>query len=77
MTSCTSCGAPIVWAVHWRTRNRMPLDEKIVTTGLRFRIDQDDAGQTIAFAVDRSSDAPGLESHYATCPNAEHHRRAR
>ena len=64
---CSSCGAQIVWAVTAGKKKRMPLD---FPPERRFVIRNPDEGKT-----------PEVEfvntyvSHFATCPNAEEHRR--
>lgn len=67
---CRSCGAPVIWAVHDRTRKLAPME-------------QDDAGQwTIVNGVYFKPARPPAPqhrytNHYATCPNARAHREGR
>lgn len=70
MSVCNSCGAGVIWAVHERTRSRMPLDFAVVTEGIRFEI------RTGDLATKCQGDDPGHQSHFATCPNADQHRRS-
>lgn len=72
-TTCKSCGAPIFWA---KTVNGkpMPLDAEPVLDG-RIILE----GQTaivVGSAYVRDGTAR-YDSHFATCPNARSHRRAR
>lgn len=62
-STCSSCGAPIVWAKSAKTGKAMPLDAKpekrvIVENGF---------GRVVDVHT----------SHFVTCPTAEQHRRAR
>lgn len=67
ISSCRSCGAPIVFAKTAAGR-LMPID----------------ALEVSGFAVDVTTDPPTLieqvkvhQSHFATCPNADQHRKKR
>lgn len=68
MSTCCFCGAPLLWGLS-RKQRRMPLDRGTVTDGVRFRIDDD------GYAVAVTDDGDGHASHFATCPNAQSHRR--
>lgn len=87
MSQCKSCGAPVLW-VRTMKGKKMPLDPDLTLEGEMILVDLPDG--SIA-AVHRSSvsefdgllgavelaAAPGRTSHFATCPNADQHRRAR
>ena len=78
MSACRSCQAPIVWAEHERTGNRMPLDDVIVHTGVRFRLDYSrEGGPVVAHLVATDSGEPGQPSHLGSCPDRDKHRRSR
>lgn len=63
--TCRSCGAEIVWAIT-KSGKRMPLDADPVTGLGVFVFDN-------GYAVDPP---PLRRSHFATCPNADEHRKA-
>ena len=66
-TTCKSCGAAIVYAVT-TSGARMPLDVEPVAGGKYAIVDGDHA------VYDRALET-GYVSHFATCPNANRHRR--
>lgn len=76
MGRCSSCGAPVFWAITVN-RKRIPIDEVPVDDG-NIEITVDPKGRRTAHVV---STEPGLfpstryKSHFATCPNAAHHRK--
>ncbi len=74
--TCRSCQAPIIWAWTGQGR-RIPLDSEPVTNG-RFVLNATGGGEPIAIYVGKAATPPGTDrydSHFATCPNAEQHRR--
>jgi hypothetical protein len=84
-SNCRSCGARILWA---RTENgkAIPLDAQPREDGTFFALDQGAADKNL-LALHVSSPKPaaieaqrmGLSkrvSHFATCPSAQHHRKA-
>jgi hypothetical protein len=72
--SCRSCGAPIVWAKTPRGK-AMPLDATPAADG-NIVLEEDNAG---AIAHVRTAAFGGVgvfhKSHFATCPNANQHRK--
>lgn len=67
---CSSCGAPIIWAMSER-RKRMPMDaEPTVLAPGQYKLRENDDGSVDAYLVRRV-----WVSHFATCPNADQHRR--
>ena len=62
MANCRSCGAEIIW-VKMESGKAMPLDKK----------------EIVLFRPVREGIAPiqvkGHQSHFATCPNADKHRK--
>jgi hypothetical protein len=72
---CRSCGAPIIWT---ETVNgcRMPFNEdpKPFPIG-RFAIDESCDPPLATYAPNNTGER--FESHFATCPNRERHRRPR
>lgn len=79
MGSCNSCGAPIRWE-RTTAGKRIPLDPAPVPDGNVVIVDNGD-GTTMAMvlagvALRLSGDAvPKFKSHFATCPDADSHRR--
>ncbi len=69
MSHCRSCDARIVWAIT-ENRARMPLDHKLTTEGVRFRVDWDGVARPVAEGL-------GHLSHFATCEFAAKHRKRR
>jgi hypothetical protein len=77
---CRSCRKPIRWALTEKGR-RMPLDpdpyEGDDPRGL-FVLRSGDAGPVaVAAPADAFPEEPHYRTHFATCPNATRHRRAR
>lgn len=74
--ACRSCGASLLFVPHAQTRRAMPLTPATDETGPGdWRIERDLDGVAVAMHV-----TPGQgthRSHFADCPNADHHRQAR
>lgn len=80
MNKCKSCGAEIIW-IKMKSGRAMPCDPDPV----HFSIDKEHHrgnvvlvtpdGMTGRFTEDPSSDKIGYISHFATCPNANQHRK--
>ena len=66
VTTCKSCGAKIVW-IKTQNGRSMPCDEEQVEYQKNYR------GSALTPIVD----GIGYVSHFATCPNADKHRRTR
>ena len=82
MSSCRSCGAQIIWARTERGK-RMPLDAEpvvdVTARGLFVLREKTNPGGPLALAawgLDCFTDRH-YQSHFATCPNADNHRRER
>lgn len=83
MSACRSCGAAVVWAVTG-TGKRLPLDAEPVDGG-NVLLAPAAPGQTpLATVVGKrgqpsifGDDGPRYTSHFATCPQADAHRRPR
>jgi hypothetical protein len=82
IATCSSCGARIIWATTARSK-AMPVDAEPVADG---NIRLDDRGQgraPLAIVVTAGqadmfgSDESRRTSHFATCPQADEHRRER
>jgi len=72
MSTCRSCNAPILWARSAKGKRRpMPLDPEPVPGGNVELVDGE------AWVVKPDPNVPRYVSHFATCPNAGQHRRAR
>lgn len=81
MSACRSCGARIRWAVTTAGK-RIPVDEQPVDGGNVLLHEAIDRQEPIATVVGKNvhptlfdDDAPRYVSHFATCPNADRHRR--
>ena len=73
MSTCSSCGAEILWAVTEKGR-RIPLDVAVIDPphpGLMVFT----PGSSPAVAVALGKERTLHVSHFATCPNAEQHRK--
>lgn len=70
MSACRSCGAPIIWAIT-ENGKRMPLDAEPAErpTGV-FRLEP--SGDDL---IARRPIEQVYISHFATCPNADQHRK--
>ena len=81
MNACRSCGAPILWA-RTEAGKSIPLDSEPHPGGT-IRID--DANPPLAIVVtiyaatpdELFGGAPLYRSHFATCPDADRHRKGR
>jgi hypothetical protein len=82
--TCGSCGAPIRWAVTVNGK-RMPVDDQPVPDGNLVLSDPTPGAYapTAAHYVQPDQltlfgdEPPRFTSHFATCPNADQHRRTR
>ena len=76
MPECSSCGADIIW--HKTIKGRpIPLDREPT---LRGNVIISEEGTALVYRdpsaiAPRYADEPRYLSHFATCPNAETHRR--
>lgn len=75
--TCSSCGAAIEWATT-ENGKRMPVDAKPLTLPLPgvFRL-RWTPGNPVPLAVSVKREEGFYNSHFATCPNAASHRRAK
>lgn len=83
MSACRSCGAEVVWAVTEAGR-RMPIDAQPVDGGNVILHPAERGQSPTATVVGKQpqpslfgDDGPRYTSHFATCPNAAEHRKAR
>jgi len=76
-THCSSCGAPIIWAKS-KAGKAMPVDAEPVRDG---NVMLEQHGLRVTAVVTGESMLPGVQtlykSHFATCPNADAHRKRR
>ena len=72
MARCRSCGAPIIWG-KTTAGKPIPLDEPEARL-VRVRIDGDGATR-LQLGSDTVVTTQTYVSHFATCPNADEHRR--
>lgn len=70
--TCSSCGAAIYWVVMYPSGKRMPLDAKPVAGLISVEIGKPDTGR-----MRGKMHEPLYLSHFATCPNANQHRKDR
>lgn len=76
MSRCRSCNAEIIWAVT-AAGKRMPLDEASNAEG-NVLLHENGTCIVLAAGDDREwEDSSRHTSHFATCPNADQHRRPR
>lgn len=68
---CSTCGKPIVWMRTKKTRKPIPLDPEQVLGG---NIVIEDG---LARVLGRDPERVAFVSHFFTCPNAAHHRKAK
>lgn len=75
MSVCRTCGADIIWA-ETESGKRMPLDRApVIPKGLFVLTARPGQEAPLASSV-ASSQTPALyQSHFATCPQADEHRR--
>lgn len=77
---CRSCNALIRWA-HTEKEKRMPLDDKPVSDGNIVLRDRGRYVPPLAVYITKANvsaiaeNEPRFKSHFATCPNANKHRR--
>ena len=76
IASCRSCGAPIVWA-EMPSGKMNCFDVEPTSAGLWAIDDRTPTPKAAKIARAEGSSEPGFTSHFATCPNAESHRRTR
>jgi len=67
MSSCSSCGADIVWAITERGK-KMPVDTQLTLGGNLLLLERDDGLH--ALVVEPYPDRLAYTSHFATCPQA-------
>jgi hypothetical protein len=70
---CSTCHAPIRWAVFAASGRRAPLDYEPSPDGNLMVIGQSNGVPLIAIAD--TEDGPLYKNHFATCPQADEHRR--
>jgi len=69
---CSSCGAEVIWVLT-QNRKRMPMDaEPVKMPPGQYKLAERDDGTVDAYLVNRV-----WISHFATCPDANQHRRER
>lgn len=77
MSKCKSCGAEIKW-IRMKSGKAMSVDEKPIpyresfSSGMKLVTK---SGEIVQGFYDGTSKNFGYTSHFATCPNANHHRR--
>lgn len=76
LAQCRSCDAPVIWVVTTNGK-RMPVDADPVVAARGFRLDDEVEGEVplATFTQTPAQDERLYLSHFATCPNADQHRR--
>jgi hypothetical protein len=81
LTICSTCGAPIEWARFKVTGKRHPLDIPPAVDGTLQVVGADPDGTPVIrlmpVAERREHDGLLRRTHFATCPDADRHRRPR
>lgn len=73
--NCSSCNAPIRFAPSEHGKP-MPLDEQPLLTGGTYEIGEDGVARFVS-ATARAGKPPLFIPHFATCTNADAHRKGR
>ena len=79
MAKCKSCGAEIVW-IKMKSGKAMPCDARsipyreVFSGGMKLVTE---GGEVVTGCFDGTSDKVAYTSHFATCPNANAHRKGR
>lgn len=76
MSNCRSCNAEIVWAINESTGKPSPFDAAPDPKG-RWAVHEDPEGGDHLVAYHDPDARVRYVSHFATCPNAQQHRRPR
>jgi hypothetical protein len=80
--TCRSCNAPVIWARSASSGRLMPVDREPVDGG-NVLVTRGPSGFTATVVGKQpqpnlfGDDGPRYTSHFATCPNADTHRRSR
>lgn len=74
MSTCSTCGAPITWARTEKGDKSIPLDPAPAANG---NLVLGDGGVRAHLPLFDPPDIPRYVSHFATCPDADQHRRTR
>jgi hypothetical protein len=79
LVPCRSCGEPILWCVTDKNRKAIPIDPEPDPGGNVIKLRREANGDKIVHIMRRDENAaqPRYNAHWATCPNADQHRRAR
>ncbi len=75
MAKCNSCGAEIIWA-HTASGKAIPLDAEPVPFGNLVVVPGADGPRALSVNIPGAL-GPRYVSHFATCPNANQHRKPR
>jgi hypothetical protein len=76
MSTCRSCGAPVIWLRMRPSGKRMPVDAKAAPDGNVFADLDAGIGVVLTGSLDMlTPDEPLYRSHFATCPHAGDWRR--
>lgn len=78
MKECSTCKAPVLWAVTAATGARIPLEPEPSPKG-NLRLEERPGKSPLAHVVEPLLDAPGprYRAHFVSCPDAARHRRTR
>lgn len=76
LEACRSCGAPVVWAKHYRTGKSAPMNAESSDDG-GFVIVDEEGTTTYRPPWGDEGTLPRHTSHFATCPEGPAWRKAR
>lgn len=77
MSTCRSCGAEVSWTRTAATGKAIPLDPHPVADGNVIVDVATNRATVLAAGTPMPVGVPRFISHFATCPHADSHRRAR
>lgn len=76
VSTCGSCAARVIWAITAKGET-MPVDADPVDDGDRWLVKAKTGSTPIVVkAAEETTHGALYKSHFATCPNAERHRRS-
>lgn len=77
VSTCGSCYAPIWWATSRVGGKRIPMDDKPTPNGNLYVWGCTDQGRPVVDYIGKGDRVATVRytSHFATCPNADRHRR--
>ena len=74
---CRTCNAPIIWVYMAASGRLMPLDDKPADDGTVWIVDGKGVTAGNVSMFEDMLQGPKYKSHFATCPQAQEHRKAK